>query len=110
MFNLTTLSSFYLRLYGVGHRVKDHSDSRRETRCRHYMSYSFRLAARDFLYAPSHRSTTILAGATLTLRQQLYDKKIKLFYKLNCENNFGCLKPIITKINKECLLFLLFFK
>ena len=41
MFYLTTLSThFYLRLYGVRHMVKD---------------YSFRLAARVLLYAPSHR-------------------------------------------------------
>ena len=33
-----TLNTFYLRLYGVGHMVKDHS-VREETRCRH-MGYS----------------------------------------------------------------------
>ena len=27
MFYLTTLNTFYLRLYGVRHMVKDHSDS-----------------------------------------------------------------------------------
>ena len=49
------LNAFYLRLYGVRHMVKDHSDSEREaTRCCH-MGYSFRLAARVLLYAPSHR-------------------------------------------------------
>ena len=32
--------------------VKDHS--REETHCNHYMGYSFQLAARDLLYAPSH--------------------------------------------------------
>ena len=53
MFYLTTHSThFYLRLYGVRHMVKDHSDS--ETRCRH-IGYSFRLTARVLLYAPSHR-------------------------------------------------------
>ena len=31
------LNTFYLRLYGVGHMVKDHSDSE-ETRCRHINS------------------------------------------------------------------------
>ena len=36
------LNTFYLRLYGVGHMVKD-------------MGYSLRLAARVLLYAPSHR-------------------------------------------------------
>ena len=35
------LNAFYLRLYGVTHMVKDHSDSEREeTRCCH-MGYSF---------------------------------------------------------------------
>ena len=54
LFN-NTLNTFYLRLYGVGHMVQNHSDSEREeTHCRH-MGYSFRLAARVLLYAPSHR-------------------------------------------------------
>ena len=50
------LNTFYLWLYGVGYMVKDHSDSERgeETCCCH-MGYSFRLAARVVLYAPSHR-------------------------------------------------------
>ena len=47
------LNTFYLRLYGVAHMVKDHS-VREETRCRQ-MGYSFRLTARVLLYAPSHR-------------------------------------------------------
>ena len=45
------LGTFYLRLHGVRHMVKDHF-VREETCCRHYMDYSFRLAARFFLYAP----------------------------------------------------------
>ena len=45
------LDTFYLRLYGVTHMVKDHSDSEKEeTRCSH-MGYSFQLAARVLLYA-----------------------------------------------------------
>ena len=34
------LNTFYLRLYGVGHMVKDHSDSERETRCRQDNTYN----------------------------------------------------------------------
>ena len=49
LFN-NALNTFYLRLYGVGHMVKDHSDSERGN-----PGYSFRLAARVILYAPSHR-------------------------------------------------------
>ena len=32
------LNTFYLRLYGVRHMVKDHSDSERGTRCRTFMT------------------------------------------------------------------------
>ena len=49
-----TLNTFYLRLYGIRHMVKDHSDSGRGNRCCH-MGYSFRLTATVLLYAPSHR-------------------------------------------------------
>ena len=48
-----TLNTFYLQLYVVKHMVKDHSDSERGNRGCH-MGYSFRLAARFFLYSPSH--------------------------------------------------------
>ena len=44
------LNTFHLRLYGVRHMVKDHSDSKRGN-----MGYSFRLTARVLLYAPSYR-------------------------------------------------------
>ena len=48
---------FYLMMHSTnfiyGYMVKDHS-VREETRC-HHMGYSFRLAARVLLYAPSHR-------------------------------------------------------
>ena len=46
------LTAFYLELYGVGHMVKDHSDSEGgEETCFRHMGYSFRLAARVLLYA-----------------------------------------------------------
>ena len=41
--------------------VKDHSDSEKNTRCRH-IGYSFRLAARVLLYAPSHRQDSTYHG------------------------------------------------
>ena len=53
LFN-NALNTFYLRLYGVGHMVKDHSDSERGNLLMPH-GYSFRLAARVLLYAPSHR-------------------------------------------------------
>ena len=49
-----TLNTFYLRLYGVRHMVKDHCDSERGNPMPH-IGYSFRLTARVLLYVPSHR-------------------------------------------------------
>ena len=60
------LNTFYIRLY----MVKDHSDSDEETRCRH-MGYSFRLAARVILYAPSHRQDGTYIGLCYTSRYTL---------------------------------------
>ena len=48
------LNTFCLRLYGIRHMVKDHSDSERKPAAG-YIGYSFRLAARVLLYASSHR-------------------------------------------------------
>ena len=63
------LNTFYLRLYGVRHMVKDHSDSKR-TCCRH-MGYSFRLTARVLLYAPSHRQDSTYHSLCYTSRGAL---------------------------------------
>ena len=41
---------YLIRLYGVGHIVRDHS-AKEESRCRH-MDYSFQLAARNHPTAP----------------------------------------------------------
>ena len=64
------LNTFYLRLYGVRHMVKDHSDSEKETRCRH-IGYSYRLTARVLLYAPSHRQDNTYHGLCYTSRGAL---------------------------------------
>ena len=64
------LNTFYLRLYGVGHIVKDHSEARKETRC-HHMDYSFRLAARVLLYASSHRQDNIYHSLCYTSHRAL---------------------------------------
>ena len=47
-------NTFYLQLYGVGHMVKEHSDSERWNLLPHFMGYSFLLAAKGLLYVPSH--------------------------------------------------------
>ena len=58
------LNTFYLRLYGVGHMVKNHSDS-------DYMSFSFRLTVRVLLYAPFHREDSTYHGLCYTSRGAL---------------------------------------
>ena len=60
-----TLNTFYLWSFGIGHMVKDHSDSERETHCCH-IDYSFQLAARVLLYAPSHRQDSTYHGLCYT--------------------------------------------
>ena len=73
------LNTFYLRLYGVRHIVKDHSDSEREeTRCCH-MGYSFRLGARVLLYASSHRQDDTYHGLCYTSRGTLAGTKNRLW-------------------------------
>ena len=59
------LNTFYLRLYGVRHMVKDHSDNERGNPLPPH-SYSFRLAARVLSYAPSHRQDSTYHGLCYT--------------------------------------------
>ena len=70
------LNTLYLRLYGVGHIVKDHSDS--DTGyplLSHHMGYSFRLAARVLLYASSYRQDKTYHGLCYTSRGSLAGTK-----------------------------------
>ena len=59
---------FYLMKHSTNfiyrHLVKDHSEWE-ETRCRH-IGYSFQLAARDLLYAPSNRQDSTYHGLCYT--------------------------------------------
>ena len=64
-------NTFYLRLYGVRHMVKDHSDTEREETCCCHMGYSFRLAASVLLYAPSHRQDSTYHSLCYTSRGAL---------------------------------------
>ena len=68
LFN-NALNTFYLRLFGVRHMVKNHS-GREETRCCH-IGYSFRLAARVLLHASSHRQDNTYHGLCYTSRGAL---------------------------------------
>ena len=67
-----TLNTFYLRLYGIRHMVKDHSDLLRERKpAAATWVYSFRLAARVLLYASSHRQDNTYHGLCYTSRGAL---------------------------------------
>ena len=69
LFN-NALNTFYLRLYGIRHMVKDHSDSEKGNSCRHIV-YSYRLTARVLLYAPSHRQDNTYHSLCYTSRGAL---------------------------------------
>ena len=77
MFYLTLHSThFYLRLYDVGHMVKDHSD-REKTHCCPYMRYSFWLATRVLLYGTSQRRDNTYHGFCYTSRGELNGGSIR---------------------------------
>ena len=48
-----TLNTFYLRLYGIRNMVKRTIQIVKEKTCCRHMGYSFQLASRVLLYAPS---------------------------------------------------------
>ena len=54
-----TLNTFYLRLYGIRHMVKDHSDSERGNLL---SPHGLLFPARVLLYAPSHRQDSTPHG------------------------------------------------
>ena len=64
------LNTFYLRLYGVRHMVKDHSDSEKGNPLPpHRLLLS--ISKRDLLYAPSHRQDNTYHGLCYTSRGAL---------------------------------------
>ena len=65
MFYLTMHPKRFIYSYMATHMLKDHSDSAEETRI-HHMGYSFQLAARVLLYAPSHRQDNTYHGLCYT--------------------------------------------
>ena len=80
MFYLTTHSTFYLRLYGVGHMVKDHSDSERgNTLPPHRLL--FPISSRVLLYAPSHRQDSTYHGLCYTSNGTI--QQLTFYNKIN---------------------------
>ena len=71
MFYLTTHSTHFIYGYMASDIwLRTILIAREETRCRH-MGYSFRLAARVLLYAPSHRQDNTYHGLCYTSRGAL---------------------------------------
>ena len=76
VFYLTTHSTHFIYGYmasGIWHRTI--RIARDETRCRH-MGYSFRLAARVLLYAPSHRQDSTYHGLITPVVEHWLEREI----------------------------------
>ena len=70
-----TLNTFYLRLYGVGHVVKDHSYSeRRNPLPAHRLLFPISSKG-SFIYASSHRQDNTYHGLCYTSRGALAGKR-----------------------------------
>ena len=67
------LNTFYIRLYGVEHMTKDHSDSYSGTPPPTVHEIHFRLAARDLLYTPTHRQDS--TAFVIPIAQWKYKRK-----------------------------------
>ena len=68
------LNTFYLRLYGVGHMVKYHTDSERGNPLPPH-GLLFPISSECFLYAPSHRQDNTYHGLCYTSRGALAGTK-----------------------------------
>ena len=72
MFYLTMHSTHFIYGYMMsGMWLRTITIAREETRCRHYMGYSFRIAAKVILYAPSQRQDSTYHGFCYTSRGSL---------------------------------------
>ena len=85
MFNLTTHSRYFIYGYMTSEIWKRTIQIvREETRCRHYMGCSFRLAARVIVYASSHRQENTYHGLCYTSRGALAGtRSLERHFKLN---------------------------
>ena len=76
------LNTFYLRFYGIGHMVKDNSDSERGNLLPSH-GYSFELATRVLLYALSHRQNSTYHSLCYTSHGALA-RCCKITFAINC--------------------------
>ena len=68
------LNTFYLRLYGVRHMVKDHSDSERGNPLPPHRLL-FPISSKGFLYASSHRQDNTYHSLCYTSRGALAETR-----------------------------------
>ena len=64
------LNTFYLRLYGLGHMIKDHSDSERGNLLMPH-GLLFLINSKVLLHAPSHRQDSTYHGLYYTSRRAM---------------------------------------
>ena len=89
MFYLTTHSTHFIYGYMASDIwLRTILIVRKETRCRH-IGYSYRLAARVLLYAPSHRQDNTYHGLCYTSRGALAREAVIVIYKQSSENLSG---------------------
>ena len=103
------LSTFYIRLYGVRHMVKDHSDSEKGNPLPpHRLLY--RLTAKVLLYAPSHRQDNTYHGLCYNSRGALAGTRNTMvsghMVKDHLGSKIGCRHMDYFPINSKGLLWL----
>ena len=94
LFNATINTFFNLQLYGVGHMVKDHSDSEKGNLQPPLQGLLFPISSkRVLLYAPSHRQDSTPHGLCYTSRGALAGTSLQMIPILsgqcNCTTHFS---------------------
>ena len=74
---MTHLTHFYLRLYGVGHMVKDHSDSERGNPLPTLHGLLFFISSKGLLYVSSHQCSTTGVTKPMVCLSCLWDGACK---------------------------------
>ena len=69
-----SLNTFNLRLYGVGHMVKDHSDSERGNPLPTH-GLLFPISSKGYLHHPTYRMTHTTGFVTPVVRSELFPMK-----------------------------------
>ena len=89
------LNTFYLRLYSVGHMVKDHSDSERGNPLPPHGLLFLINSKVFFVYAPSHRQDSTYYGLCYTSRGSLAGT----IYSLIVHREGSIRRPIAPRAN-----------